>query len=661
MKNDNLIKLTASGCSIRPAEPIETWPTYANIVNAFKTLAEAARAGDHVYIHYSGHGGRATTLFPEVKGKGGLDEALVPTDIDHGEGRYLRDVELANLLRWMVDKGLIVTVVLDSCHSGGMTRGSGGVAERGIPSVDARLRSRESMVASHSELVESWKKLAGQATRDATAGAGWLPEPAGYTLLSACRANEVAYEFPFGDRGQMGALTYWLLDSLRDLGPGLTYKILHDRIVSKVHGQFAMQTPQLQGEGDRVVFGTDRVKPFYAVNVIRSEGSDRVLLGVGQAHGVGRAACFTIFPHGTNVFEDLGRRLATVRVTGLGATESWAEVVQRLRDDPIDAGSQAVLSGPARVPLVRKVGLVYTESPGDASARAALDAVATILSAAGWIALAGIGEVSDFQVAVTQDGFYEILDSAGQPIPRLRPPLEISLSDSVAKLVRRLEHLSKYRALQELSNFDPLSPLARGLDVAFTAWSEDHEPGEPFAGLPLAHSANVPVLRPGWWIALRIRNRATVPLNVSLFDLQPDWGVTQIWPADASSFRLLDPGAQEVLPLRVSLPRGYDEGEDTLKVFATVGTTDFRWLELPPLDELPRASLQAPGNELERLFAAFSLDHPPTRNLEPVAKASNEWLTEQLTLMVRHNMATTPKVMSHEHVADRSRVAKSRP
>ena len=57
-----------------PAEPRDEWPTYENIVAAFKRLAETTSPGDQVYIHYSGHGGRSPTLFPQVKGAGGLDE-----------------------------------------------------------------------------------------------------------------------------------------------------------------------------------------------------------------------------------------------------------------------------------------------------------------------------------------------------------------------------------------------------------------------------------------------------------------------------------------------------------------------------------------------------------------------------------------------------------
>lgn len=224
---------------------------------AFKQLGDTAQSGDLVYIHFCGHGGRASTMFPKLKGENGIDEGLVPTDIGNSEARYLRDIELAKLLNEMVDNGLIVFVVLDSCHSGGMTRGRGGVGIRGINSVDKTARPTESLVGSHEELVELWDHLTEGRTRDLKLGSGWLPEPKGYTLLAACRPSESAYEYAFEGTERNGALTYWLLDSLQDIGPGLSYKVLHDRIVAKVHSQFENQTPQLQGEGDRAVFGSD--------------------------------------------------------------------------------------------------------------------------------------------------------------------------------------------------------------------------------------------------------------------------------------------------------------------------------------------------------------------------------------------------------------------
>ncbi len=272
---DNITKLTASGDGDRPSEPEAQWPTYKNMVAAFKNLIKKAKAGDQVYIHYSGHGGRATTAYPKLKGKTGLDETLVPTDIGNSETQYLRDVEIAHLLKELVDKKLIVTVVFDCCHSGGATRGKGGAKARGIQSIDTTPRRTPSLVASAEELAGTWESASGGKTRSLKPGSGWLMEPKGYVLLAACRAQELAMEYPFDGRESNGALTYWLLDSLKQIGPELTYKLLHDRILAKIHSQFEAQTPQLQGEGNRVVFGSEQVEPQQGVTVMQVEHEEK--------------------------------------------------------------------------------------------------------------------------------------------------------------------------------------------------------------------------------------------------------------------------------------------------------------------------------------------------------------------------------------------------
>lgn len=62
-------------------------PTYANIIRALEK-PKGAKKGDLMYIHFSGHGGRATTIFDSNLKNSNLDEALVPVDIAHG-GNYI--------------------------------------------------------------------------------------------------------------------------------------------------------------------------------------------------------------------------------------------------------------------------------------------------------------------------------------------------------------------------------------------------------------------------------------------------------------------------------------------------------------------------------------------------------------------------------------------
>jgi hypothetical protein len=95
LQNDNLLKLTSSNDPSNPGKPLEDrslWPSYKNIVAKFKQLTEIAQPNDRVYIHYSGHGGRTTTNYPDLKGINGIDETLVPNDLGIAEGQYLRDL-----------------------------------------------------------------------------------------------------------------------------------------------------------------------------------------------------------------------------------------------------------------------------------------------------------------------------------------------------------------------------------------------------------------------------------------------------------------------------------------------------------------------------------------------------------------------------------------
>ena len=188
---ENIFKLTATDSSDpqSPLESPEELPTYQNIVAKFQELKEKASPEDQVYIHYSGHGGRTPTLIPEEKGEKGTDESIVPTDIGLPDGQYLRDIEIAKLLQDMVDKGLIVTIVLDSCHSGGATRGD--VNIRGINTIDETPRPTKSLVVKDLEdLKTNWQKLnlSGNARG---LHVNLVANTNDYVLLAACRPNEL--------------------------------------------------------------------------------------------------------------------------------------------------------------------------------------------------------------------------------------------------------------------------------------------------------------------------------------------------------------------------------------------------------------------------------------------------------------------------------------
>lgn len=634
---EQIIKLTASNQpgSQEPSEPREQWPTYENMVAAFKSVTEKASPGDQVYIHYAGHGGRSSTSFPELKGENGLDESLVPTDIGDSEARYLRDVEMAHILKRMADKDLVVTIVLDSCHSGGATRGIGGGRVRGITSIDTTARPADSLVASRADLIATWQAIPPGQTRNAQLGAGWVPEMKGSVLLAACRANELANEFPFDGGESNGALTYWLLDSLKQLGPGLTFKMLHDRILVKVNARFKDQTPQLHGDSGRVVFDSKSVAVAPTSRVLEVDlPNNRIKVEAGKVHGVGPGMQFEIFPADAVDFSDDSERIAVAEVTNPGDTDSWATLSQVKAGAKLDVGAQAVLADAGTIQFHSKVKLFkQSDLPATINQDEALTKLKPEIAKSSWLELVEEGE-ADFQVVVNANGEYEVWDASGHNVPNLRPALSISDKDAPALLTKRLIHLTKYRNVKLIDNGASNSSLARQLTLELVGDAVDTTGG-------------ISVLDVGESAKIKITNNSTKVLNITIFDLQPDWGVTQAYPTDADS-EILDPGQSKELPLSASLPDGYREGIDTIKVFATMSNTSFKWLELPVLDRPSTRSAmrtRAPRNSLEQLMSAFNADDPPqqTRTFNLGAAVSVNWTTTQLDFKVRQ----PPKTLRH--------------
>jgi Caspase domain len=84
-------------------------------------LIRQSEPGDICVLYYSGHGSKVKNS----KGgeSDGYDESIVPADINQG-GLDIRDKEIARLFLKAIDKGVTITAIFDSCHSGSVGRGS---------------------------------------------------------------------------------------------------------------------------------------------------------------------------------------------------------------------------------------------------------------------------------------------------------------------------------------------------------------------------------------------------------------------------------------------------------------------------------------------------------------------------------------------------------
>lgn len=162
--------------------------TKKQIVSEFKKLSKRCRAGDIVYIHFSGHGQRMTDIDGDEED--GLDETWIPYDgylqycnKDRGE-KHLVDDEIGQLLtdiRDRIGKEGYILLTVDACHSGDSSRDISKECVRGT--------ERKFVIPINPALVSKKEK-----------------EPEYWLTLSACKSYQSNAELPDG----YGKLSYGL-------------------------------------------------------------------------------------------------------------------------------------------------------------------------------------------------------------------------------------------------------------------------------------------------------------------------------------------------------------------------------------------------------------------------------------------------------------------
>lgn len=206
-----------------------------------KKLIAGGKKGDVLVLHYSGHGSNV----PDDNGDEAdrRDEILCPTDLDWKDpfrDDWLRTT--VNKLR----KGVSLTIIMDCCHSGTITRA--------ITPPDAPRKERFLPCPLDLMAVESSRKLRGtvrgqlgKAPRGRKRKSDVVHADIQEMLITGCRDTQTSADARIGGTYN-GALTYYLVESIKEAKGKLTYRELHRRTIAKLKQQDFDQVPQLEGQ-----------------------------------------------------------------------------------------------------------------------------------------------------------------------------------------------------------------------------------------------------------------------------------------------------------------------------------------------------------------------------------------------------------------------------
>ena len=270
--------------------------------------------GDTALFFFAGHGQQVSDLNGDESD--GYDEALVAFDnggVQSREGRLLDD-DLGKMIRLLGKRTDNIVVVSDSCHSGTLSRGV------------LRARGGEPPVGDPG---------CAKAKCAADPGQGEFDDQTQYVLLTAAGAHQVALEKDLPASGQAeasGLLTYNLVAALRALPPGATYEALFARLKASMHGVSGRQDPTLEGDRQKVIFGSTRGEKAAGFHVQKNAGG--YIVHGGLASGLAKGTLLGVFPFSKADATQAKAAPLKLEIREVGVTGAKATVVGGVPVDP---------------------------------------------------------------------------------------------------------------------------------------------------------------------------------------------------------------------------------------------------------------------------------------------------------------------------------------
>lgn len=516
-------------------------------------LIQRARRGAVVFFHFSGHGQQLVDRDGDEAD--GLDESIVPGDaVDQrapsAEHVNIRDDQFKSWIKALSQRmrgasgkveGSIV-LSFDTCFSG--TMGRGDLVERGRGWDDELDGARPS------------SRSASGSTR------GLLDlDPAEYIVLSATQSNQTAKE-----RAGMGIFSRALVDALATLPRDITYQELMHEVTAKVIHRVTNQTPELEGDPARTLFGAasrQRVDPQLAVLQVRG---DEVQVSVGQLHLVTAGSVYELHrPHGPM---DSSSLLAEATVVRVEPTTSWLRLLSPWQGKVSETDQRAA--------RVREKEHVYTGSllrvrlEGTANQPALLSAL-NKLGLLKWVEAADPD--CDLKLVLRRGSVKVLRPESAQPIA------SVPLNAQAAKaLATRLHAEWRWLRLKEMRATSPLVQVSLRIVPVAVHRNALHQVDQ--SPQPDWSRAGSRVRLPeGAAYQLELSNASPAAIFVTVLELGPDGSVAPLFPdPQQPGDSYIAAGSSRLMDISYLYDVTAPSGTYVLKVIATDQRANFSLL-----------------------------------------------------------------------------------
>lgn len=585
---------------------LDTDATRENIlhrIDSFLLKNDEITPEDQILFMYAGHG---STLKGQQTGAANQEaQCLVAHDsrTEDADGRHIFDIPdttLQILFNHLQLKNKQITVIFDCCHSASGLRNV--LPEPAMPrAVDSDSKTPPI------DLDEVYLSQVIGATRSGTLGD--VSNKLNYTLLAACRTDELAYEYRVNGEAH-GTFSYFLLEHLHNCSLEVTYEEICNRVAAKVTHSAPSQHPQCEGQLHRVFFSNLIVQRDAFINAQRKT-DESVDLKAGTILGLGQGSKVDLYEDTVLTYADLpDEPVAAVEVITSKAFSSEAKVITA--HDTLPAQMRGLVRDYGNQRFTLPV-LIHSDDKEES-----LTFVKQLIEVAKSISPSSIRFVKDRAVIalVVEDGkanVYAINEEELFDLNKLgiivNSPQEVHFA---------LQKYARYYTLLEIQNSEPQAKVKGNLAVHLHPVSQ-YDPASPDASrVPMSHNSIVdlqydPAASPEDNLYIvQVVNQSPVTVYLQVFVMNPDFGILRLYPRHGQQDPIqtrqslfIGVKASGESPMTIELPVGWDVAHDYIKVIATTDYADMGWFEQDGLLR-DRSRSSTPGtSKLDQLRKNF--------------------------------------------------------